>query len=64
MKGSRRLLESGGEDRSGLLRDAMDKAGDQALRAGQIMVEPNPGGGTIFRFTLRAASGEDFSDAA
>jgi two-component system, LuxR family, sensor kinase FixL len=37
MKGSRRLLESGGEDRSGLLRDAMDKAGDQALRAGQII---------------------------
>jgi two-component system sensor kinase FixL len=37
MKGSRRLLESGGEDRLGLLRDAMDKAGDQALRAGQII---------------------------
>jgi len=37
MKGSRRLLESGGEDRSSLLRDAMDKAGDQALRAGQII---------------------------
>jgi two-component system, LuxR family, sensor kinase FixL len=37
MKGSRRLLESGGEDRSALLRDAMDKAGDQALRAGQII---------------------------
>jgi FixJ family two-component response regulator len=37
MKGSRRLLESGGEDRSGLLRDALDKAGDQALRAGQII---------------------------
>ena len=37
MKGSRRLLESGAEDRSGLLRDAMDKAGDQALRAGQII---------------------------
>jgi two-component system, LuxR family, sensor kinase FixL len=37
MKGSRRLLESGGEDRSDLLRDAMDKAGDQALRAGQII---------------------------
>jgi len=28
MKGSRRLLESGVEDRSGLLRDAMEKAGD------------------------------------
>jgi two-component system sensor kinase FixL len=37
MKGSRRLLESGGEDRSNLLRDALDKAGDQALRAGQII---------------------------
>jgi len=37
MKGSRRLLESGVEDRMGLLRDAMDKAGDQALRAGQII---------------------------
>src|SRR6516165_2706609 len=37
MKGSRRLLESGAEDRSGLLRDALDKAGDQALRAGQII---------------------------
>jgi two-component system sensor kinase FixL len=37
MKGSRRLLESGTEDRSNLLRDALDKAGDQALRAGQII---------------------------
>jgi two-component system sensor kinase FixL len=37
MKGSRRLLESGAEDRSELLRDALDKAGDQALRAGQII---------------------------
>ena len=37
VKGSRRLLESGVEDRSGVLRDAMDKAGDQALRAGQII---------------------------
>jgi two-component system sensor kinase FixL len=37
MKGSRRLLESGTEDRSDLLRDALDKAGDQALRAGQII---------------------------
>jgi two-component system sensor kinase FixL len=37
MKGSRRLLEAGGEDRSDLLRDALDKAGDQALRAGQII---------------------------
>ena len=37
MKGSRRLLESGAEERSSLLRDAMDKAGDLALRAGQII---------------------------
>ena len=37
MKGSRRLLESNAEDRSSLLRDALDKAGDQALRAGQII---------------------------
>jgi len=31
---------------------------------GQITVEPNPDGGTIFRFTVRAASEEDFGDAA
>jgi two-component system sensor kinase FixL len=31
---------------------------------GQITVELNPGDGTIFRFTLRAASGEDSGDAA
>jgi two-component system, LuxR family, sensor kinase FixL len=37
VKGSRRLLENSTEDASGLLRDAMDKAGDQALRAGQII---------------------------
>jgi two-component system, LuxR family, sensor kinase FixL len=37
MKGSRRLLENSADDRSALLRDAMDKAGDQALRAGQII---------------------------
>jgi two-component system sensor kinase FixL len=37
MKGSRRLLESGGEERLDLLRDALDRAGDQALRAGQII---------------------------
>jgi len=29
---------------------------------GQISVEPNPGGGTIFRFTLRAVSQEDLGD--
>jgi two-component system sensor kinase FixL len=37
MKGSRRLLENIADDRSALLRDAMDKASDQALRAGQII---------------------------
>jgi two-component system sensor kinase FixL len=37
MKGSRRLLENIADDRSVLLRDAMDKASDQALRAGQII---------------------------
>jgi two-component system sensor kinase FixL len=31
---------------------------------GQITVEPNPAGGTIFLFTVPAASGEDFGDAA
>jgi two-component system sensor kinase FixL len=30
---------------------------------GQISVEPNPGGGTIFRFTLPAVSQEDIGDA-
>jgi two-component system sensor kinase FixL len=30
---------------------------------GQIAAEPNPGGGTIFRFTLRTAMQEEFSDA-
>jgi two-component system, LuxR family, sensor kinase FixL len=37
MKGSRRLLETGIGDRSAMLRDAMEKAGEQALRAGQII---------------------------
>jgi two-component system, LuxR family, sensor kinase FixL len=38
MKGAQRLLGSGGgEDRSGMLRDAMEKAAEQALRAGQII---------------------------
>jgi two-component system sensor kinase FixL len=37
MKGSRRMLENGTDDRSALLRDAMDKAAEQALRAGQII---------------------------
>jgi len=37
MKGSRRLLENSTDDRSALLRHAMDKAAEQALRAGQII---------------------------
>jgi two-component system, LuxR family, sensor kinase FixL len=37
MQGSRRLLENSAQDQSTLLRDAMDKAADQALRAGQII---------------------------
>ena len=30
---------------------------------GRIWAEPNPGGGTIFRFTLRAVNEEDVGDA-
>jgi two-component system sensor kinase FixL len=37
MKGSRRLLESRQDQGLGPLRDAMDKAADQALRAGDII---------------------------
>ena len=37
MKGSRRLLENSEDARAATLRAAMDKAGDQALRAGQII---------------------------
>src|SRR4030095_14720792 len=37
LKGSRRLLEGNSDERSTMLRDAVDKAGDQALRAGQII---------------------------
>jgi two-component system sensor kinase FixL len=37
MKGSRRLLEGSADEKAGLLRDAMDKAAEQALRAGQII---------------------------
>jgi len=37
MKGSRRLLENSSDERATMLRDAMEKAGDQALRAGQII---------------------------
>jgi len=37
MKGSRRLLESSSDQTTSLVRDAMDKAADQALRAGEII---------------------------
>jgi two-component system sensor kinase FixL len=37
MKGSRRLLEASSDERSAMLRDAMDKAAEQAVRAGQII---------------------------
>jgi two-component system sensor kinase FixL len=37
MKGSRRLLEKSSESTAALLRDAMEKASEQALRAGQII---------------------------
>lgn len=37
MKGSRRLLENSKEEQASLVRDAMDKAAEQALRAGQII---------------------------
>jgi two-component system sensor kinase FixL len=37
MKGSRRLIEEETSDRAALLREALDKAADQAMRAGQII---------------------------
>jgi len=37
MKGSRRLLEGNADELSATIRDAMDKASEQALRAGQII---------------------------
>jgi two-component system sensor kinase FixL len=37
MKGTRRVLETSTDERSAMLRDAMDKAAEQALRAGQII---------------------------
>ena len=37
MKGSRRLLENSTDKQSALLRDAMDKAAEQAMRVGQII---------------------------
>src|SRR3954454_1027641 len=36
-KGSRRLLDDNSDEQSAMLRDAMDKAGDQAIRAGDII---------------------------
>lgn len=37
LKGSRRLLEARADESSSLMRDALDKAAEQALRAGQII---------------------------
>jgi two-component system sensor kinase FixL len=37
LKGSRRLIDANVEDMPGKVRDAIDKAGEQALRAGQII---------------------------
>src|SRR4249919_4013481 len=37
MKGSRRLLENSTDENSAMMRDAMDKAAEQAIRAGQII---------------------------
>lgn len=37
MKGSRRILEQSTDERATILRDAMDKAAEQAARAGQVI---------------------------
>ncbi len=37
MKGSRRLLENMSDEQSAMIREAMDKAAEQSLRAGQII---------------------------
>ena len=37
MKGSRRLLEQSTDERSEMIRQAMDSAAEQAMRAGQII---------------------------
>ena len=37
LKGSRKLLKSAPDERSTIIRDAIDKAADQALRAGEII---------------------------
>lgn len=37
LRGSKRLLEAFSDERSGLIREALDKAAEQALRAGQVI---------------------------
>jgi two-component system sensor kinase FixL len=37
LKGSRRMLEGAADERSATMRDALEKAADQAMRAGQII---------------------------
>ena len=37
LQGSRRLLEGAGDDKSAAMRDALEKAADQAMRAGHII---------------------------
>ena len=37
LKGTRRMLEGSSDEQTGIIREAMDKAAEQALRAGQII---------------------------
>jgi two-component system sensor kinase FixL len=37
LQGSRRLLEDSADEHAGMIRDALDKAAEQALRAGQVI---------------------------
>ena len=37
LKGTRRMLEGSGDEKSATMRDALEKAADQAMRAGQII---------------------------
>jgi len=37
LRGTRRLLESSTDERAGMMREALDKAAEQALRAGQVI---------------------------
>jgi two-component system sensor kinase FixL len=37
LRGSRRLLQAASDDRAAVMRDALDKASEQAIRAGQII---------------------------